>query len=132
MSWNKIKVFTICLAVLCLALTGCKSDFNPYKHMHLIMTATGLEDYEDNANFVDKHTSESLQGYVQSLFLTISGATVEEREIYVEEAGNTVKLLGCYIQRLEFTSTAYWAYFVYENDVLVTCHIYPMQVDQQM
>lgn len=116
-------------AVLCICslFSGCKDSFNPYKHMHLIMTATGYEDLDANQDFIMEHTDSYLQPYVTSLFSVVTGSSTEEQEIYSEISGNTTKLLGCYIRKSSYSSDAYWAYFEYTNNILTTCHIYPMQ-----
>lgn len=114
---------------LCILLSGCKDSFNPYKHMYLIMTATGYEDLEANHDFVMQHTDPLLQPYISSLFSVITGSSTEEQEIYSEVSGDTTKLLGCYIRESDYSRDAYWAYFEYTNNILTTCHIYPMQPD---
>lgn len=130
MSWSK-KLICV-LAGLSLFLVGCKKEFNPYKHMNLIMTASSIKDYENNADFVDSHTSEDLRESVQMLFYGITGASISEREVYIEEAGETTKLIGCYVQKVGYVESAYWAYFEYKDDVLIDYEIYPMQVSHPM
>ena len=129
------KMKSIALTIIMLSsvfLVGCKKEFNPYKHMNLIMTASSIKDYENNAEFIDSHTSEDLRDSVHMLFYGITGAVIAEREMFVEDSDETVKLMGCYLQTVEYDQTAYWAYFEYKDDMLIDYEIYPMQISYPM
>lgn len=125
----RYKKILLAIMVASLAfLAGCKQSFNPYRHMHLIMTATGYDDLANNYDFIIQHTEEGLQPYITSLFSVITGSHTDEIEIYHETSGNAEKLLGCYVQRSPASTNVYYAYFEYTNDKLVKCHIYPFSI----
>lgn len=123
--YKRIASALLALVMIC-CLVGCKSKFKPFDHMNLIMTASGYSDYEDNQSFIDSHTAPYLQEYIHNLFITPSDVAISRKDIYYEDMGNVIKLLGCYVESSNGVETAYWAYFEYTDEVLTTCHIYSM------
>lgn len=109
---------------LCFLLVGCKAEstFNPYKHMSRILTITRQEQYDVDKDYILQHTDSSLCEKIDdALTGTVgdSSYTICERNVFVEQKDEHVKLIAEYDCTSLQGNYLLVAFFEYENDMLI-------------
>lgn len=121
------KILVPMLIVFILTVSGCSSGkFDPYRHMTRILTMKSAEQFNSDRDAILEHIDTSLQQeFIDRLSVTIydESYSISERNVYMEQTADTVKLLAEYDCTSVMGGYLKVVYFEYENDILIDYYI---------